>query len=184
SRLASLAQLESRTHLERRRLESERTLEENRQALAMEKSRREAALKMAQMALAQAQDEATFTRNQQRAEQAAALAEQEASAQQDRQRQAAQVALELAKLQAETAALLSDQKSSALRARLAAEDSAGRASLERLFLTESLPALAATVGKSLEHSKMVVYQGEGGGPVPMALSAVLDVMRERLAGVE
>ena len=89
----------------------------------------------------------------------------------------------LARLKAAAMALLSDEEIRVLRARLAAEDSAGRASLERLFLTESLPALAETVGKSLEQSKMIVYQGEGGGPIPMALSAVLDVLQQRLAGI-
>ena len=183
SRLASLAQLESRQSLERRRLESERALEETRQALALEKSRRDADLKMAQLELARKKDEAEFTRNQQRTEQAAALAQQEALAEQTLRREAAAAALELARLKAAAMALLSDEEIRVLRARLAAEDSAGRASLERLFLTESLPALAETVGKSLEQSKMVVYQGEGGGPVPMALSAVLGVLQERLAGM-
>ncbi len=183
SRLASLAQLESRQSLERRRLESERALEETRQALALEKSRRDADLRMAQLVLARKKDEAEFTRNQQRTEQAAALAQQEALAEQTLRREAAAAALELARLKAAAMALLSDEENRVLRARLAAEDSAGRASLERLFLTESLPALAETVGKSLEQSKMVVYQGEGGGPVPMALSAVLDVLQERLAGM-
>jgi flotillin len=179
SRRAALAELESRQDLERRRLESERALEENRQALALEKTQREADLKMARLQIDKRQDEAEFERNQKRAERAEALAQQQA-----RQREAAEAARELARLKAEAAALCTDEEIRALRERLAAEDGAGRASLERLFLTESLPALAATVGKSLEHSRMVVYQGEGGGPVPMALSAVLDVLQQRLSGVE
>ena len=184
TRQAKLAQLESQQALERRRLESERDLEENRQALSMEKARRDAALKMARLDIAQKQDEAESLRNVKRAEQAAALAMMEAKAKQARAQEAAETALSLAKLKAETDALLTDERVRALREKLSAEDSAGRASLERLFLTESLPALAQTVGKSLENSKMVVYQGEGGGPIPMALTAVLDVLQQRLAGVE
>jgi len=183
ARQADLAKLESRQDLERRRLESEQALEESRQALALEKAQREAALKMTRLEIARVQDEAEFSRNQQRAEQAAALERMKAEAEQARQRQAAETARELARLKAEATALLNDEEIRVLQARIAAEDGAGRASLERLFLTESLPALAETVGKSLEDSKMVVYQGEGGGPVPMAISAVLDVLQQRLTGV-
>ena len=189
ARRAALAELESRQSLERRRLESERALEEDRQALSLEQARREAALEMARLTLAREQDEATFARDQQRAEQAAALAAQQARAAQARQREAAEAAHELARLEAETAALRTDEEIRALRARLEAESTAGRASLERLYLTESLPALAEAVSRSLDGSRMVVYQGDGasgggGGPLPMALAAVADVLQQRLAGME
>lgn len=186
SRKAQLAELERRQALERRRLESEQALEESRQSLALEKAHRDAALNMARLDIQKKQDEAEFQRNQRRAEQAAALAQQEAEARQAAAHKDAEAARELARLRAEAAALCSDEEIRTLRERLAAESSAGRASLERLFLTESLPALTQAVAASLEGSRMVVYQGDGGsgGPVPLALSTIVDALQQRLAGLE
>jgi hypothetical protein len=126
-REARLAALEAERAVETRRLAGERELEKGRQELALEKAEREAQVELTRIDLARRRDEQQFALEQQRAAQDEALA---------------RLRLARARVVLETRALRHDEELRAYRERLAAESGAGRASLERLLLETTVPAVA------------------------------------------
>ena len=167
---ARAATLDAEQALERRRLAQQQALEKDRQDLALEKARREAGLEMERIALAQRRDRAQFERDARAAEDAEALALMEARREVARARVAQEGLLERARLDAAARRVTAEEETRALTARLAAEDAAGRGSLERLFLSEGLPAVAGALAAALEGSDLRIYQG---GPLPAALTDLL-----------
>lgn len=182
---ARLAQLELESSIERRKLAHERAQETERQALALERAQREADIQLQRLALEQRCAEEGFALQRLKAEQERELTLREAEHQAELARLAAEQRRAQASLDCDVQRLLHAEEAQTLRERLEAEGAGGRASLERLFLRESLPALAQALASSLEGSQVWVQQGEGGaqaGPVGFAIAQVLGLLDQRLAG--
>lgn len=184
AREARLAELETRQAIERRRLDTERSLEKNRQELAMEKAERDFALHMTTMEQQKQRDEADFFREQTRVEQKMTLAAYQAEAEQAQALKAAEQKKTLARLEAEALALANNEEIRALRERLVAEGQANRASLERLFLTEALPTIAESMAQTMQNTRMNVYHNGATGPVSMVLQHLDEVLQNRLDALD
>ena len=172
---AQLARLQVEQRVTRQRAEAERERAQQQYDLELESARREAEAELARLELRREQEARQFELDRVRLEREQALALERAQQEQARERQAAEARLELRKLDAAADRIVHDEEVRALAARFEAESGAGRASLERLYLTESLPALAEALGSALEGSRFNVYQGgDGGGPLPFALAQLLE----------
>jgi regulator of protease activity HflC (stomatin/prohibitin superfamily) len=190
-REASLAKLEAENSLEKRRLAAQRELEKDRKELAMEKDRREAEVKLAMLELTRRQEEEQFKLDRFRAEQSSLAKLDAVRQEQHRAEVAATGAVERVRLEMEAQQLAHNEEIRLLRERYLAENVAGRASLERLFLTESLPTLAEALATSLKNARLNVYQtgtgqpgsGNSGGLVPLAIHQLLDLIQQRLSNV-
>lgn len=182
---AQLAAQALKRRIEEQRIADERALVEQRHALTLETAELAAAAEFARLELQTKNEEEQFRIDRLRVEQNEAIAFHKIEQEQLRQRALTNGAHERAQTEAESERVRSDQAVHALRERLAAESTAGRASLERLFLTDSLPALANALAKSLEGSRLHVYQsGEGGAtPLSFALTELTGLLGQRLAGL-
>lgn len=180
NRAAQLARLDAERTIEARRLADARALEKDRAELALEKAQREATLELARIELSRRREEEQHALERLRA----AQVKETAAHQQELDRAAALARCERIRIRAEARRLDHEEDTRALREQLAAESGAGRASLERLFLTQALPQVAQAVAKSLEHARLhVVQTGAGGaatGFLPMAVTQVLDLLQQRL----
>jgi flotillin len=181
-RAAKLAQLAAAGAIEQQRLSGERSLEKDRQELALEKAQRDAQLELARLELVRKKEEQQFTLDRMREEQQRELALAKIAKEQEAARLVAEGARERAKIDAEARALAHDEELRFMREKLAIESSAGPAALERLYVIEALPKIAEAVGKSLANARLnVLATGEQGaaGFLPMAIQQVLEVMERR-----
>ena len=194
-----LARLELEREVERQRLASDRELEKERHELQVEKARlaslaalRQLELQRAtnekQLELQRASDEKQLELDRMRVEKNEEIQLLKAQRAEERARLAAQGVLERAETEAAARRAGNDEEARALRERLAAESGAGRASLERLFLSESLPELARALASGLQGARLNVYHAgkgdAGGGPLGFMLQELLGVATERLAKIE
>lgn len=177
-REAEMARLEAERALQTRRLSSERALEKERQELALEKARRDAEVELARLELLRKKDEEESRRERLRAEQQDALADEKLSRERARALSAAEGERERALIAADARRITADEATRALREQLAAESTAGPASLERLLLTDAVPQIAKLVAASLQNARLHIYHGgDGKGVVPLVLGEVLDAVR-------
>jgi regulator of protease activity HflC (stomatin/prohibitin superfamily) len=175
---AELAQLQVEQTVARQRVAAQRELAKHQYDLALETSRREAEAALARLDRQREQEAQQFELDRARVDREEALALQRVQQEQERQRLDAEARLERARIDAEVERAAHEEEIRALRARLEAESSAGRASLERLYVTEALPALAETLAASLQGARFQVYQGGdgAGGPLPFALGQLMDLL--------
>jgi regulator of protease activity HflC (stomatin/prohibitin superfamily) len=193
-REASLARMEAKLAIERRRLATETELEKSKQDLALEKAQREAQVQLANIEFARKREEEQFKLDQQRAQQAREVAMDSLREQQARAELEARGERDRAMLRAEVLRIEHDEEMRAMTARFEAENSAGRASLERLFITQALPALSEAIAHSMEGARLNIYQANGaaGGPngaqgpsglVPLVFGQVMDLLQQRLSSL-
>ncbi len=185
-REAQLARLGVEQEVERRRLTVQRELEKDRHDLAVETARLASEAALAELQSRKKSDEARYQVDRSRAEQEQALELYRTQQQQEREELAAESMRQRLTIETDARRIANDETLRELRERVAVENSAGRASLERLFLSEGLPELARTLAASMEGARLHVYQsaGEGGaGPLGFALQEILGVLRERLETV-
>ena len=181
-REANLARLEADRAIEQKKLASEFELQKSRSEVALEKAQREAQVARAAIELAMKRDEEQFKLDQLRTEQARQVALAKAKLEQEQAAIAAKGRRDAAAIEAEAAKIRKDEELRALEAQLLVESKAGPASLERLFLTQSLPALSTAIAKSMEGAHLSVYQSgsQGGGLLPMAVQQVSELLQSRL----
>jgi len=190
-REAELAGLQTKLEVERRNLETERALDEERHRSELERSRLAAARQREELELRRQHEEEQFKVDTSRAEHLERLARYAVEQEQERERIKAEAAREREAVNAEAARVASEEALRALRERLAVENTAGPASLERAFLTEALPTVAESLAESLGNSRFTVYQstdganGHGGAtPFHFALTQLMDLLGSRLAADE
>lgn len=181
-REAKLAQLELEREVERRRIESEKELSKERHKMQLEAADMEARRELAALELHRAKDKEKFVLDRLRVEEEAKIQLYKFEKQQEQEKlrlEASQQRL-LAELENEKAR--NDEIVRALAERLSVENGAGRASLERLFLTESLPEISKALGSSLSGARFNVVQGQGDAtsPYQFALTQILDLLQQRL----
>ena len=158
-REAKLANLDAQRVVETHRLESERTLEKTRQELALEKAARDAEVELTRLEHLRRHDEEASKRERRRSEQADTLAAEKSTREAERLRSAAEAERERAQIAAEAKRIEADEATRALRERLAAESTAGEASMQRLYLTEAVPQIASLLSAGLTNARVHLYQG-------------------------
>lgn len=166
---ADLAKLTKRQELERHQLAAERDLAEQRHTLAMEKQRRESERELAHLAEQRRNEQDKFELEKLRVEDAGQLALRRVQQEAEREQVAAQARQARAIIDTEARQVVANQEIAQLNARLAAENQAGPAALERLFIEKTLPGVAEAVSSSLGAMRLNVYQatGEGGAATPL-----------------
>ncbi len=178
-REAKLAQQQAERAIEESRLAHERSLEKDRQDLALEKAQRAGDLELARLAHEQRRSDEQFKLDTRRVEQAREIALFKARQAEEQSRIAGETTRLAAQLAAEAAQFTHDEEAAALRARLAAESGAGRASLERLFIQQALPQVAVALAKGLENARLHLYQSDGkpgAGFLPVAMGQVMELL--------
>ncbi len=103
----------------------------------------------------------------------------------ERERLRAEAARERAEIEAQTERALNDEHVRALRERLSAENSAGPASMERLFVEQALPSIASSMAESMRDMRFSVFQttgedGKGITPFHFALQQVVELLHSRV----
>lgn len=93
----------------------------------------------------------------------------------------AEAAQKQAALEAETNRILRDEETRSLRERLAAENTAGEASLQRQFVEHALPVVAHTLGEAMTNMNYTVFQGDAGQGTPLnfALAQLFELLQSR-----
>lgn len=180
-REAELAVLDAEHEVERRRIEKDQILatERNQQsmqadALELERDRRRVAGK-------QQLEAETFALDRRRVEENEKIADYKAEQEFARNLARAEAARKQAEIEAETSRLVNDEKTRGLRELLAAENTAGETSLQRLFIESALPTVAQAMGESMANMHYTVFQGEAGagGPLNFALTQVFELLKTR-----
>jgi len=181
---AQLARLKSEQMVTERKLETETRLSAQRHELAMKKARMEAARELEGVELKKTHDEELFKLDRFRVEQNEDIALFKVDQAQRRAKLQSEAWLERAELKAEAQRMLNEEETRALREKLDAENGAGPAAMERLFVTEALPAASAALAKSMSNARFNLYQtsGDGNGsqvtPFHFLLSQAMDLVQE------
>lgn len=185
-REAKLAQLELEREVEKQRIDSEKQLAKDRHKLALEKADMAARRELAELELQRAKDKEKFVLDRSRVEEEAKIQLYKFEKQQEQEKLRLKAKQERLQAELENEKARNDEVARALAERLAVENNAGRASLERLFLTESLPEISKAIGSSLSGARFHVVQGGEDAPSPyqFALTQILDLLQQRLEQVE
>jgi len=64
------------------------------------------------------------------------------------------------------------------------ENSATPLSLEKNFIETALPAIAEAMARSMSDSRINIIQGDGGTPFKFVLLELLDILRDRMGGLQ
>jgi hypothetical protein len=184
-REAELARIEAQREIEKRSLSTQKELEEDRHALELEKARLKAKFELEQIALRTRSDEDQFRLDRFRVEQNEGLQRYKLEQNLSRDQLAVEAEQTQAAIKAAAQRILSEEEIRTLKDRLAVEDQAGPASLERLFYAKALPELAQTLAKSMNNMQYNVFQsagaaGEGGSPVNFVLQQLLGILQQRV----
>jgi regulator of protease activity HflC (stomatin/prohibitin superfamily) len=172
--------------LQVRELQQERELAEHRRDNELEKARIEATIQGEKTKLAQENDEAQFALDRYRVEQNAEIDKYKLEQELERDRQRIQLQAEEKQAELEAERLAHEVAIEALRQRMDVENSATPLSLEKNFIETALPAIAEAMARSMSNSRINVIQGdgEGGTPFRFVLMEVLDILRDRMEGLE
>jgi flotillin len=183
-REAELARLASAHQVERQRIANELVAARERQALEMERVQRSGQVELAVLAQHRRRDEEQYGLDNFRVDQEAEIALRKARQEQDRERIAAEGERERASVQVEAQRMLRELEIQLLRDRLAAESSAGPASLERLYVSQALPLVAKALTEGLKDSRISIMNGGGqGDALGTLLNTALFAVQERLAAL-
>jgi hypothetical protein len=185
-RASELSQLEMEKDLEVRKLQQELELAEHRKNKEMENARIEAELKAEQIRLARQNDKAQFALDQYRVEQNEAINKFKLAQEVERQQQKIQLRSQEKQAELESARLAHEVEIEALQRKINVENSATPLSLEKNFIETALPVIAETLAKSMANSRVYINQGsgEGGTPFKFILMELLEILHERMDGVQ
>lgn len=180
-REAELAVLDAEHEVERRRIEKGQILATERHQQAMQADALELERDRKRVAGKQQLEAETFALDRRRVEENEKIADYKAAQEAARSLARAEAARKQAEIEAETSRLVNDEKTRGLRELLAAENTAGETSLQRLFIESALPTVAQAMGESMANMNYTVFQGEAGagGPLNFALAQVFELLRGR-----
>jgi flotillin len=185
---AKLALLSSERVVTERKIDTETHLSKQRHDLAMKKAQMEATREIEGIALKKAHDEELFKLDRFRVEQNEGIALFKVDQAQQRAQVEAEADRQRAEIKAAAQRALHEEEARALREQLNAQDEAGPAAMQRLFVTEALPAAATAMARSMRHARFNLYQtsgdGDGNGAMPtpfhFMLSQVMDLVQEQM----
>ncbi len=183
---AELARIRVREDIKRKEISAERELETERQRLTLEKARLAAEVELAALDHLRHQEEEKFTLDRFRVEQNGEIVLDRVRRTNENERVAAEGRRERVLIESEAKRIACEQETTALRERLAAENSAGSASLERLFISDVLPKVSEAVAASAANMRFSVYQttseqAPGATPFGFLLAQLLEILDERLS---
>ena len=191
---ARLAEIASQREVEKRTIEMQSEIAKDKHQQALAQAQMASAKALAEVELAakkqlaeveamRLQDQERYKVERFRTEQTEALNRFKVEEELRRQKLKADADFERAKLQTEAWQLQSEEEVRQQRARIDAENSAGPASLQRVFVEKALPAVAETVAKSMANVRLQVIQtggdsGKGVSPFQLVLQGVMDVLEQ------
>lgn len=151
----------------------------------LEKTRIEAQIKAEQIRLAQENDKAQFALDQFRIEQNEAMSKFKLEQDLARQRQRLELETEQRQAELDQQRLAHEIELEALQRKMDVENSATPLSLEKNFIETALPALAESMARSMNNSRVSIIQGdgEGGTPFKFILAELMDILRERMENI-
>ncbi len=186
---AKLALMASERTVTERKIETETALSRQRHELAMKKAQMEAQRELEGIALKKTHDEELFKLDRFRVEQNEGIALYKVDQAQQRAQVEAEADRQRAEIKAAAQRALHEEEARALREMLDSENEAGPAAMERLFVTEALPAAASAMAKSMGNARFNLYQtggdgnGNGGGmptPFHFMLSQAMELVQEHV----
>lgn len=179
-REAELATLEADQAVARRRVEHDEALARERHRAALEADAMENERERNRLESKRRLDAETFALDRLRVEENERLAGFKAEQDAARALAKAEAGRARAALEAEASRVAHDEETRALRERLAAENSAGDASLQRQFVEKALPAVAQALAETMGSMNYTVYHSAPGqdSPLSMALAQVADLWRQ------
>ena len=179
-------QMEMQKDLEVRRLAQERELGEHRRDNELEQVRIEAQVKNEKTELARENDEKQFALDRYRVEQNEAMSKFKLEQELERDRQRIQLQAEEKQAELEAERLAHQVEIEALQQRMDVENRATPLSLEKNFIETALPSIAEAMARSMSNSRINILQGdgEGGTPFKFVLMELLDILRDRMGGLE
>jgi flotillin len=183
AREAKLARIEMESEVERCRIATDKELSRERHKVKLEAAELAAGFEMAEIELLKSKDKEKFILDHSRVKDGEQLNLYKLEQQQLREKLSAVAERERAQMELEKRRALNEESSRALAARLTVENGAGRASLERLFLTEALPEISSALAASLSQARFNVVQSNGSAatsPFQYALTQILDLLQQRL----
>lgn len=182
AREAELARLRSEEEVTRRRLTGEADIATQRAAMELQKAKIAADLELAQLEMQRRRDEEKFQLDRFRIEENEKLLRLKLEQELSRKRLEIEAEHERALIEVQRQAALSDERVRALREQLAAEGTASRESLERLFMLEVAPKVAEAVGRSMQNMRYSVMTGgdEAQSPLSFAMRQVIDLLEQRV----
>lgn len=148
--------------------------------------------------MAQENDERQFARERSKSEQEEALRNYRQQQELDRERQnlvlaaekeRQQMVLDAERIQTriEMERANNQLEVDYLRQKTEVENSMSAVGLEKAFIEKALPEIAQALAKSMENSRVTIFQGdgqEGGTPFKFILSELMGILRERLENFE
>lgn len=186
---AKLALMSSERTVTERQIETETVLSKQRHDLAMKKAKMEAERELEGIALKKAHDEKLFKLDRFRVEQNEGIALYKVDQAQQRAQVEAEAQRKRVDVRVAGERAQNEEEARALREKLDAENEAGPAAMERLFVTEALPAAATAMAKSMGNARFNLYQtgnesnGNGGGmptPFHFMLSQAMDLVQDHV----
>lgn len=183
---SQLSQLEMQKDIEVRKLEQEIELTRYHRDKELERARIEAEIESQKIALAQENESKKFALDRYRVEQNEAISKFKLEQELERERHKIRALAEKAQTELESQKLAHEVEIEALQKRVEVENSATPLSLERNFIEVALPAVAEALARSMNNSRISIIQGngEGGTPFKFILMELVDILRERLEGLE
>jgi hypothetical protein len=185
-RESELSQLELQKDLEIRKLQQALELAEHRKKKELENARIEAEIKNEKTQLAQDSETKQFALDRYRVEQNEAISKYKLDQEIERERQKSKLKAEMAQTELEAKRLAHQVEIEALQKKMEVENSATPLSLEKNFIETAMPKIADALAKSMSNSRVTILQGgnDGSTPFRFALTELLDILRERVEGVQ
>jgi regulator of protease activity HflC (stomatin/prohibitin superfamily) len=197
-REAQINQLALKQDLDIQTLQQDTALASHRKAKELETARSDAEVAKEKIRLAQENDERQFARERSKSEQEEALRNYRQQQELDRERQNLLLAAEKERQQMvldgeriqtriEMERANNQLEVDYLRQKTEVENNMSAVGLEKAFIEKALPEIAQALAKSMENSRMTIFQGdgqEGGTPFKFILSELMTILRERLENFE
>ncbi|MEK7326281.1 MAG: hypothetical protein AAB217_13575 [Chloroflexota bacterium] len=185
-RESELSRLEMQKDLDIRKLQQVRELAEHRKNTELESTRIEAEVKNEKTRLAQESETKQFALDRYRVEQNEAIIKFKLDQELERQRQKSKLKMEETQAELEAQRLAHQVEIEALQQKMQIENSATPLSLEKNFIETALPKIAEAMAGSMGNARINIIQSDekGGTPFKFVLTELLDILRERMEGVQ
>ena len=185
-RESELSRLEMQKDLDIRKLQQVRELAEHRKNTELEGARIEAEVKNEKTRLAQESETKQFALDRYRVEQNEAIIKFKLDQELERQRQKSKLKMEETQAELEAQRLAHQVEIEALQQKMQIENSATPLSLEKNFIETALPKIAEAMAKSMSNARVNIIQSDekSGTPFKFVLTELLDILRERMEGVQ
>lgn len=164
-RESEIAQIETRAILERKRLDTEKSLAEEKKQNEMEKARNEAEIEEEKIRLKIQNDGKQFELDRFRVEENEKIAAYKLNQRLERENQESVSQFEKAKLEAMAKKALAEQELEALRLRISVENGTNPRALQTKFI-ENLPQVMQNLSSNLKNVNMTIFPSEKEGNSP------------------